>query len=340
MGALGGYTITKDIDGTIAIDWPSGLEGDDAVVAFIKDLRQFGIGTTSKMDNTKGMLTIAAGQALGVYQKALMYEPVDFKLLAADDPKMSEPVAVKPPKSVWTLVHVKGVEMTKPGLAGWHALGAYQDELYANTPTVTAEPADYSGLAEKLAEHIPDIRKSVKGPCKCKAYQNGQIWYLIQHLNDVHHPEKRVNGRPHKDIWTRERIADWLDEVDADLAFDPDLPAKREAKRKAALAEKEARRRAVIKGLKPSPEQMVQITADLAEATVIAAGPLKSSMVKLNVAMEGFAKTIHEMVEEIGQNIAPIEGCGCDKCKAKVKTHGEAASLSLYPEKFPDQEES
>ena len=72
-------------------------------------------------------------------------------------------------------------------------------------------------------------------PCSCRKTKKDfvSIWNLIQHLNDDHHPKKKINGLRRKDIWTRERIADWLDEVDADLAFDPDLPAMRAAARKA-----------------------------------------------------------------------------------------------------------
>src|SRR5690606_12047483 len=130
-----------------------------------------------------------------------------------------------------------------------------------NHPVATVEFVEDDGesharLASELSKHIPDIRKQVKGPCDCKQYQNGQIWSLIQHLNDAHHPKAKKHGLPIEDIWTRERIADWLDEVDADLAFDPDLPAKREAERKAAEAERQRQREAVIKDLKPTPEQV------------------------------------------------------------------------------------
>lgn len=338
MGAIGSYSITQNWGAEPTIEWPQWLESDDHVVSFIKDLRKFGVGTTSKMDGTTGRMRITAGTQVGIYQKSLIYEPVDFKFMAEDDPKLLEPVQVKPPKSVWTLVSTHDVDYPKPSKNGWHPAGAYYHELHQQEPISAQEWVEedddgesHAVLASKLSRHIPDIRKSVKGPCGCKQYQVGQIWYLIQHLNDYHHPDRKPNGKPIKDIWTRERIADWLDEVDADLAFDPDLPAKREARRKAAEAERQRQREALIKDLQPTPEQMVQITAELSKATTVAAGPLKSSLVKLNVAMDEFSKTIHEMVQEIGWSTAPLQGCECHVCKAKA---------NLYPEKFPDQEES
>lgn len=320
--AAGDYSIyiTAGLDSP-KIEWPQALKGDDAVVAFIKDLRKWGIGTTSKMDNSTGQLRIVAGQQLGVYQKALMYEPVDFKFIVTEE-ELSKPIAVKPPVSVWTLQMVEAVQMTAPGPGVWLSLYSQQP-----APVPSKQQEDYSDLAGELSKHIPDIRKSVKGPCRCKQYQTGQIWYLIQHLNDHHHPEKKVNGRRIKDVWTRERIADWLDEVDADLAFDPDLPAKREAKReakrKAAEAARKAQREQLIKDGVVTAEQLKQITADLAQV----AGPIKSSTVKLNVAIDEFTKSMQEIVVEIG----PAPGCTCVACKAKT---------DLYPEKFPDQEES
>lgn len=330
MGGFGVYTITKDFDGGVSIEWPQGLQGDDAVVAFIQDLRKFGIGTTSKMDNTTGQLKIAAGQQLGIYQKALMYEPVDYKFIVSEE-DLLKPVEIKPPVSVWwTLQMVETVQMAKPGIAAW----PYYESHYSQQPapaeqTVVAQKT-YVDLAEELSKYIPDIRKSVKGPCKCVKYRTGQIWYLIQHLNDHHHPDRKLNGRRLKDIWTRERIADWLDEVDADLAFDPDLPAKREAQRAAARAERQRQREALIKDGIVTGSQMDWIKTELGELPA-KTDVLKQSMVKLNVAIDEFSKSMHESMKAVLKTVGPVPGCTCAECKAKS---------DLYPEKFPDQEES
>lgn len=77
-------------------------------------------------------------------------------------------------------------------------------------------------LANKMAAMIPGIGDFVASPCNCKPFKRA-IWGMIQHLNDVHHPT-HGDGKS-DDLWSRERIADWLETLDADLVLDPDYKA-------------------------------------------------------------------------------------------------------------------
>lgn len=77
----------------------------------------------------------------------------------------------------------------------------------------------HRNLANKMAAMIPGIKDKVPNPCDCKPFTR-MIWGMIQHLNDAHHPAH--GDGPDDDLWSRERIADWLETLDADLVLDPD----------------------------------------------------------------------------------------------------------------------
>lgn len=52
------------------------------------------------------------------------------------------------------------------------------------------------------SKQLPNIMTPVQSPCACPAWTaNDRLWNVIQHLNDKHTE------------WTREKIADWLDEL-------------------------------------------------------------------------------------------------------------------------------
>jgi hypothetical protein len=74
-------------------------------------------------------------------------------------------------------------------------------------------PPSHERRARALREQAPGLNEWVKFPCTCGEVRN-QIWQIIQHLNDGHHPDTR-----NKDTWTRERIADWLETLDVDLTI-------------------------------------------------------------------------------------------------------------------------
>lgn len=79
---------------------------------------------------------------------------------------------------------------------------------------------DHSDLAHELSELIPGAGDIVEAPCTCGKFRKS-IWAMIQHLNDRHHPDYHDPTDPDSDSWSRERIADWLDTLDADLVLDP-----------------------------------------------------------------------------------------------------------------------
>lgn len=78
-------------------------------------------------------------------------------------------------------------------------------------------PESYSTLADRMRGMIPGATDVVENPCDCFDFQR-TVWDMIQHLNDEHHPAKSVR----EDKWSRERIADWLETLDADLTLDPE----------------------------------------------------------------------------------------------------------------------
>jgi hypothetical protein len=84
------------------------------------------------------------------------------------------------------------------------------------------EPAgeDYSLMATRLQRVIPDAFAPISSPCTCKDRSKTALWAVIQHLNDAHHPDS-AKDEP-EEAWSRERIADWLETLDLDLAVDPE----------------------------------------------------------------------------------------------------------------------
>jgi hypothetical protein len=291
------------------IQWPQVLTSDDALVAFINDLRKYGVSVLTQIDNTQGQMVMITNKVKAIYQRGFYQEPVQFKFFITGEGSTLPPnIDMLHPKSVWVFQRV--VMVHPPSIA------------YMEYPG-KAPKKGYADLSEELSQHIPDIHKWITLPCSCGKKKKGseaQIWYAIQHLNDDHHPDRRVNGRRRKDIWTRERIADWLDEIDADLVFDPDLPAKQ-------AAEREARRKAVIDQNKAS------LAATLADAKVDVAAMVDAvkktslSMVQLKVAIKEFEAALgksfstpdfvvsDETFAVIDATLkGPLPGCKCTIC--------------------------
>lgn len=302
----GTYGITMGPDG-VDIDWPKVLTSDDALVAFIQDLRKFGIATSLKINNTTGEMVVITPGAKGIYQRGLYIESPNMADIAKQFAVTGEAYVQAPqPQSAW--IFQREIKMTSSHYGQLHSA-----QLYDTTPFPAAR--SYASLSEELAQYIPDIHKRVRMPCSCGKTKvtRAQIWDVIQHLNDDHHPKKKINGLRRKDIWTRERIADWLDEVDADLAFDPDLPAKRAAQRQAARKAQAAKMTALVE------QGIISASAAHAslEALVKPAQETTTGMVKLSVAMKQFESTIHKMID------GPLDGCECMTCTTVKHTNQE-----------------
>lgn len=302
---LGDYSISIVAGEGVTIEWPKVLKTDDALVAFIQDLRKCGVSTSSKIDNTTGEMVVVTPGAKGIYKRGVYIDPQTMAEVAMQWVTNGDAyVQVPQSKPGWIFQSEVKVALTKYGQM-------YTNQLY-DTPYGDG-PKPYSDLSEELARHIPDIRKRVRPPCSCGKVKASHvpIWDVIQHLNDDHHPKRKVNGRLRKDIWTRERIADWLDEVDADLAFDPDLPAKRAAARKAVQEGQ------VLQTLELAKQGIISTSealASLQEPTQKAA----AGLVKLNVAIDGF-KTLMFDLDEI-QDWDPgdaLPNCPCMMCTQK-----------------------
>lgn len=89
-----------------------------------------------------------------------------------------------------------------------------------------ATSVDNHTRANRLASRIPGVQNMVTLPCACPELHDRSVWMAVQHLNDRHHPEVD-DSETLGDIWTRERIADWLETLDVDLSVQPEpAPAK------------------------------------------------------------------------------------------------------------------
>lgn len=64
----------------------------------------------------------------------------------------------------------------------------------------------YAQMVRDLGDHIPGFYDTVWCPACCRS---DTIYTLVQHVNDEHR-------------WTREKIADWLEEIDADTTVHQD----------------------------------------------------------------------------------------------------------------------
>jgi hypothetical protein len=292
----GNYSISITADG-IEISWPELFTSDDVLVAFIHDLRKYGIHTSTKIDKANGDMAIIADKIKARYKRGLYIASPNMTDIAMQFSLKGEAYFQVPePQQAW--IFQDEIHLHQPITA------AEYQTTWLNEPAQPTASRNYADLSSELARHIPDIRKRVDLPCSCGKRRNAdrpQILYAIQHLNDDHHPERRINGRLRKDRWTRERIADWLDEIDADLTFDPDLPAKRAAARKAVQEGQVLQTLALA-------QQGVIPTSQALEAIIKPAQQATAGMVKLNVAIEQFESTIHKMVN------SPLEGCECIIC--------------------------
>lgn len=296
-----GFTMGPDGIAMPEIDWPQMIESDNQLVDIVKYIRSCGINATTHITKSASgddWMLVKTTYTVARYRRGL-YQPVP-KLIFYDVSNTKVPDLPQPEK-VWIFA---GTEYVGPV-----PTPPFSSQMIAYWGAETAQQDDYAALSRKLAEHIPDIRKVVESPCACKGYTGGQIWNVIQHLNDDHHPEKRVRGLRVKDRWTRERIADWLDEVDADLVFDPDLPAKRAAERKSreSLFVEQ-----INSGLISQADLLKKITGDLIPMKP-AIDDLSKAVVKLDVAIDEFALSMHE-------NLSKITKCTCPACAPKEES--------------------
>ena len=290
------YGIVSGPDG-VTIEWPRLLTSDNALVAFIQDLRKYGVPTSTKIDHSTGRMVVITNKVKAIYKRGLYQEPMPFESFKdwVYEKAAPTPITMPEPKAAW--IFEEEIQMY-PVL----------------TPMMVMEESkprekDYATLSSELARHIPDIRKKVKPPCSCgkkKKAEPVMIWALIQHLNDDHHPDRKVAGRRRKDIWTRERIADWLDEVDADLTFDPDLPAKRAAEREAA---RQRRKEQTVQMINQTNAALTQATTEL-QSEFMAIGEVAK---KTAPGMVTLSTAISEYAQSLKHSASPL--CVCTMCK-------------------------
>jgi len=301
-----GFTMGPNGHAMPEIDWPQIIETDDLLVQIVSHIRKAGIKATTHITKSPTMedrLEIRTPYTVAKYRRALYQPPPKLIFWTTSNSKPEVPDFET--HEVWVFM---GTEYVGPTPA------APSEMYFLNTPTwgeigpPATQAEDYARLASQLSRHIPDIRKTVKAPCNCRNLKTGQIWYLIQHLNDHHHPKHK-----RRETWTRERIADWLDEVDADLTFDPDLPAKRAARRKAAQEERRIlMQQQIDAGLMSSADMLKSLGVNLASMEP-KVDDLQKAVVKLDVAIDEFATSMHESMKN-------ITNCTCPACATKEES--------------------
>lgn len=86
---------------------------------------------------------------------------------------------------------------------------AYAEYYNHPSPFLPAKPASEDEIrVSNLSKKLPGVDSKVEYPCSCKDVLTEKglptintLWIMVQHLNDRHVE------------WTRERIADWIDEL-------------------------------------------------------------------------------------------------------------------------------
>ena len=145
---------------------------------------------------------------------------------------------------------------------------------------------DHISLARGLRRMTPGLSEVVPNPCDCPkgVYNRASIWDMIQHLNDSHHPDKGDS----LDKWTRERIADWLETLDADLTVDPERFKEEERRRAQTRAlQHQAAMKALsdgaLDGLKESVQKGFQQIQEAAQDAIKAMQSLNEELEALGV---------------------------------------------------------
>jgi hypothetical protein len=145
---------------------------------------------------------------------------------------------------------------------------------------VEAGDEGHERLARELLRVMPGLRVPVDYPCSCgvKASRLDTVQTVIIHLNDRHHPTK---GALKGDPWSRERIAQWTEELDVDLTVDTSRPPPPPRRPKPMSHEQ---KQAVLKSLVNMKIDTSSIHKALKEASVEAA--------KITETMKGFTVDI------------------------------------------------
>lgn len=186
-------------EGGVTIMWPDQLEDDGFHIAeLLKAVRGLGVTARMKISNVEGTAVIYTEHQRAVYRRGLSFDNIKGEDMIVAEGAPVFPYAVQPTQ-IWVL---EGV--------------TFETLSIASTPMKPAPTKNHSSLAQELHHMIPGIEDTVTSPCPCGL--KFSIWRMVQHLNDAHHPGQEKNP----DKWSRERIADWLDTLDADLVLDPD----------------------------------------------------------------------------------------------------------------------
>ena len=278
--------VNVGMDGVPLVQWPERFETDDSLASVVQWLRQRGLSTSVQIDKVMGGMMIMTQYERAVYKRGFYQPTPEFgpATWVSDEYKQFESIQFPEPIACW---------------------------IFDSSVRIMRSAPSHRTLALRLAKYIPDINKKVTPPCGCLKFRKPlEIWYVIQHLNDGHHPR---NGK--RDVWTRERIADWLDEQDADLVFDPDLPAKRRAEflpRTPQQAQEAAEQFSA--GLISAQAYLEELKASIDDIDE-SAKQAQTGMVKLSVAIKGFQDKLTSSVHKVLGIEPETIDCTCDACK-------------------------
>lgn len=134
---------------------------------------------------------------------------------------------------------------------------------YSDGPTSSSSLGTHSALAARLRSAMPGLHQQVDLPCGCTDDRghalHRSVWGAIQHLNDRHHPATRPDN-----AWTRERIAQWTENLPFDLTIDPEEATRPTLHPRHTPSEISAQMEAIAKTaseLKPNMDGLLQTVA-------------------------------------------------------------------------------
>lgn len=126
------------------------------------------------------------------------------------------------------ILHLQGVEITYKEMKGTDEWVFAHVDQYVSVVPPFIDQTDHANLASELRDIIPGLGEMVCHPCNCwvEPPRMGTVWKVIQHLNDAHHPRVYLDREGQ---WTRERIAQWTEELPFDMTVHPEMAEQRRA---------------------------------------------------------------------------------------------------------------
>lgn len=156
----------------------------------------------------------------------------------------------------------------------------------------------HEGLARRMKRVMPGLNELVDFPCGCSkttgAARRSSVWGTIQHLNDQHHPDHYAKASDDR-AWTRERIAQWTEELPFDLTIDPER-AEQEKARPTELTGCEKQVEDIYKQYTISAEDVKKSLGLVTEAAITASKTLGELSAKITMEMKNISPESYELM--------------------------------------------